>query len=131
MKKILIIISLLFLYSCETPLNEIVPFSGYWRVIFVNQSNQQLPEFTIVIKDDGTFSNKVKIYNGVDSVFLKGAVDNNGTILGQFGDSLGTVKTGSFNGVLNEINGAKYGSGTWSDTARGSNSKGTWITKSN
>jgi len=131
MKKFLIIISLLFFYSCETPLNDIVVFSGYWRVICSNPSNNQLPEFTIVITDDGTFSNKVKIYPNVDSVFVRGAIDNNGTILAQFGDSLGVNKTGIFSGTFYEINGAKYGSGTWIDTARGTNSHGTWLARSN
>jgi hypothetical protein len=131
MKKFFILISLLFFYSCETPLNEIVVFSGYWRVICNNSSNTQLPEFSIAIKDDGTFSNKVKIYPNVDSVFVKGTVDNNGTLVGQFCDSLATYKTGSFSGTLTEINGIRYGSGTWIDTVRGANSRGTWTAKSN
>jgi hypothetical protein len=131
MKKFFILISLLFLYSCETPLNEIVVFSGYWKVICNNSSNSQLPEFSIAIKDDGTFSNKVKIYPNVDSVFVKGAVDNNGTLVGQFCDSLATYKTGNFSGTLTEINGIRYGSGTWIDTVRGANSRGNWTAKSN
>ena len=131
MKKFFILISLLFFYSCETPLNEIVVFSGYWRVICNNSSNTQLPEFSIAIKDDGTFSNKVKIYPNVDSVFVKGAVDNNGTLVGQFCDSLATYKTGNFSGTLTEINGIRYGSGTWIDTVRGANSRGNWTAKSN
>jgi hypothetical protein len=131
MKKFFIIISLLFFYSCETPLNDIVVFSGYWRIICSDPSNNRLPEFTIVITDDGTFSNKVKIYTNVDTVFLKGAIDNNGTISAQFGDSLGVNKSGSFTGTFYELNGAKYGSGTWKDTLRGANSYGTWLAKSN
>lgn len=131
MKKFIIIILAVFLYGCETPLNDIVAFSGYWRVICSNNSNTQLPEFSIVIKDDGTFSNKVKIYPNVDTVFVKGAVDNNGTLVGQFCDSLATYTTGSFSGTLTEINGIRYGSGTWIDTVRGANSRGTWTGKSN
>jgi hypothetical protein len=131
MKKFFILISLLFFYSCETPLNDIVAYSGYWRIICSNPSNTQLPEFTIVIIDNGTFSNKVKIYPNVDSVFLKGAIDNNGTIIAQFGDSLGTNKTGSFSGSFYEVNGIKYGTGTWIDTLRGANSRGTWTAKNN
>lgn len=131
MKKVFILISLLFFYSCETPLNEIVVFSGYWKVICNNSSNTQLQEFSIAIKDDGTFSNKVKIYPNVDSVFVKGMVDNNGTLVGQFCDSLATYKTGNFSGTLTEINGIRYGSGTWIDTVRGANSRGNWTAKSN
>lgn len=131
MKKLFILIPLLFFYSCETPLNDIVVFSGYWRVICSNPSNNQLPEFTIIIMDNGTFSNKVKIYSNVDSVFVKGAIDNNGIILAQFGDSLGVNKTGVFSGNFYEINGARYGTGIWNDTIRGANSQGTWIAKSN
>lgn len=131
MKKIFILIISVFLFSCETPLNDIVIFSGYWRVICSNSSNSQLPEFTIVIKDDGTFLNKVKIYPNTDTVFIMGAIDNNGTLLAQFGDSLGTYKTGNFSGSLYEINGVRYGTGIWNDTIHGSNSFGTWIAKSN
>lgn len=131
MKKFFILISLLFFYSCETPLNDIVVFSGYWKVICNNSSNSQLPEFTIVIKDDGTFLNKVKIYPNVDTVFVMGAIDNNGTLLGKFGDSLGTNKTGNFSGSFYEINGVRYGTGIWSDTLHGANSHGTWVAKNN
>jgi hypothetical protein len=131
MKKFFIIISLLFFYSCETPLNDIVVFSGYWRVIFTDHNNTRLPEFSITIKDDGTFSNKIKIYPNIDTVFLKGAIDNNGTISAQFGDSLGINRSGSFIGTFYEINGAKYGSGTWKDSLRGPDIYGTWLAKSN
>ena len=131
MKKILFFILLLYWYGCESPLNEIVPFSGYWNVVCFNSSGSQLPMFTILIKDDGTFSNKVKIYANVDTVFVKGAIDNNGIILAQFSDSLGNNKTGNFSGSFHEINGVKYGSGIWSDTIRGAGSIGTWTAKSN
>jgi hypothetical protein len=130
MKKIFILISLFFFCSCETPLNDIVVFSGYWKVICSNTANNQLPEFTVVIIDDGTFTNKVKIYPNVDTVFIKGAIDNNGVLLAQFCDSLGINKTGSFSGNFYEVNGLRFGSGIWSDTIRGSDSRGTWTAKS-
>lgn len=131
MKKFLVPILLLFFYSCETPLNEIVVYSGYWRVICSNPANIALPEFTIVVKDDGTFNNKVSIYPNVDTVFLMGKMDNNGTLSAQFGDSLGVNKYGEFYGSFYEVSGIRYGDGKWKDTVHGSFSYGTWKAKNN
>lgn len=131
MKKLFLLILLVFFYSCETPLNDIVVYSGYWTVICTNPSNFQFPEFTIVVKDNGTFRNKANIYSNIDTVFVMGTIDNNGVLVGQFGDSLGTYKYGDFSGNFYEESGIRYGTGTWNDTLHSPNSYGKWKAKSN
>ncbi len=136
--KIKSIISLLILFvliiytGCkENPLTEVSIYNGPWKIDMSYNNSSIYREASILIKDDGTFCNKIFIYPGIAYLFIQGNININGDFTAQFGDSCGVNLTGSVSGSFSESAGITIGTGEWNDTLRSSSAKGTWIVRRN
>ena len=115
----------------ENPLNEVSIFSGPWKIDMSYNNSSTYREASILIKDDGTFCNKIFIYPGNAYLFIQGNINVNGDFTAQFSDSCGINLTGSVLGNFSESAGITIGNGGWNDTTRSSYAKGTWIARRN
>ena len=119
-----LLILMLRITACtETPIEQIVTFSGTWKISFNNATGQYIGESTVTIEDDGSFCSIVDLSSGVNNVFVKGKVAFNGRITGGFTGACSQTAVGNFSGDFDELLGAGFASGIFSDTATGS---GNW-----
>jgi len=127
-----ILLVLIIYAGCkENPLNEVSVFSGPWKIDMSYNNSATYREASILIKDDGTFCNKVFIYPGNTYLFIQGSINVNGDFTAQFGDSCGVNLSGSASGSFSETAGITLGTGDWNDTIRSPLAKGTWIARRN
>jgi hypothetical protein len=117
----IILILMIRITACtETPIEQIVTFSGTWKISFNNASGQYIGESTVTIEDDGSFCSIVQLSSGVSNVFVKGKVAFTGSITGGFTGACSQNAVGNFSGEFDELLGAGFASGVFSDTATGS-----------
>ena len=83
----------------------------------------------VIIKDDGTFCNKLFEYPSRDSVTFQGLIDNYGRITGNFSTVCGGTQRGAVDGGFTEVSGVLYGYGRWVDTLVWHSAIGTWLSK--
>ncbi len=121
--SILLILMLRITACTETPIEQIVTFSGTWKISFNNATGQYIGESTVTIEDDGSFCSIVQLSSGVNNVFVKGKVAFTGNITGGFTAACSQNAAGNFSGDFDELLGAGFASGIFSDTATGS---GNW-----
>lgn len=117
---ILLILMMKVMACTETPIGQIVTFSGTWKISFNNASGQYIGESTVTIEDDGSFCSIVQLSSGVSNVFVKGKVAFTGSITGGFTSACSQNAVGNFSGEFDELLGAGFASGVFSDTATGS-----------
>ena len=119
-------------YGCsETPITQIVPYSGSWNFTFTNNHNIAFARAFITVQDTGNFCGKVTVIQSGEIFYLIGGITFEGVITGGFSSSCQGQITGSLNGTFNELMGAVYASGTFNDTTRNPGYKGTWQAKRN
>jgi len=115
----------------ENPLTEVSIYNGPWKIDMSYNNSSTYREASILIKDDGSFCNKIFIYPGNAYLFIQGNININGDFTAQFSDSCGINLTGSVSGNFSESVGITIGNGGWNDTLRSSSAIGTWIARRN
>lgn len=117
--------------GCETPVSQIVPYSGYWSFTFSYDDGTAFANSAIKIQDTGAFCGQLIIAGSSTVVFIKGDVSGDGKISGGFADECQGNISGSIIGTFTELMGAGYASGTFSYTIQNPNYKGTWQARRN
>lgn len=117
--------------GCETPISQIVPYSGNWRFIFTYTDGNAFADSYITIQDSGAFCGKLTVSGSGTVVYIQGDVSGSGQITGGFANDCSGSVRGSFTGSFTEIMGAGFASGTFSDTIKNPLYKGTWIARRN
>ncbi|MBK8552484.1 MAG: hypothetical protein IPL53_15990 [Ignavibacteria bacterium] len=135
-KKILLITALAYIFAalntgCETPIGQIVPYSGNWKFTFSYDNGSVFASSNILIQDTGAFCGKITVMETGNIFYIKGDVSGYGEITGGFADSCSAPVTGKIIGSFTELMGAGYASGTFTDTLQNPGYKGTWQARRN
>lgn len=117
--------------GCETPISQIVPYSGNWKFIFTYTNGNAFADSYIAIQDTGAFCGKLTVSGTTTVFYIQGDVSGEGQISGGFADDCSGSVSGSLSGSFTEIMGAGFASGTFSDTTKNPGYIGTWIARRN
>lgn len=117
--------------GCETPVSQIVPYSGNWRFIFTYTDGSSFADSYITIQDTGAFCGKLTFSRTDSAIYIQGDVSANGQITGGFANDCSGSVRGNLSGSFTELMGAGFASGTFSDTVINSIYKGSWIARRN
>ena len=117
--------------GCETPVSQIVPYSGNWRFIFTYTDGNAFADSYITIQDTGAFCGKLTFSGSGTPIYIQGDVSGTGQISGGFANDCSGSVRGSLNGSFTELMGAGYASGTFNDTLKNPGYKGTWMARRN
>jgi hypothetical protein len=112
--------------GCETPISQIVPYSGNWKFTFSYDNGTAFANSFITIQDTGDFCGKISVIENGNEFSIQGDVSGYGIITGGFADSCSGSVTGNITGSFTELMGAGYASGTFTDTLQNQSYKGTW-----
>lgn len=120
------------IYSgCETPVSQIVPYSGNWSFAFTYNNGTAFASSNITIQDTGAFCGKLSVIGTGNEFYIQGDVSGDGNVSGGFANDCSGSVTGNMSGVFTELMGAGYASGTFTDTLQNPNYKGTWQARRN
>jgi len=117
--------------GCETPINQIVGYSGSWKFTFTNDNGTALGNSILTIQDTGAFCGKFSVIATGSQYYIKGSVTADGVVSGGFTNGCDSSVAGNINGTFTELMGAGYASGSFSDTLHSPNNKGTWQARRN
>lgn len=134
--KIFMIILTVCLYTvlysgCETPVSLIVPYSGNWSFTFNYANGTSFANSAITIQDTGSFCGKLTLSGSSSFFYIRGDISGDGKIEGVFANDCSGSSSGKISGTFIELMGAGYASGTFNDTLRNPNYKGTWQARRN
>lgn len=117
--------------GCDSPVSDIVPYSGNWSFTFSYVNGTAFAVSEVSVQDEGDFCEKLVLSGSGTEFYIKGEVTADGVVNGAFANDCSGALSGSLNGKFTELMGAGYASGTFSDTLRNSNYKGTWKARRN
>lgn len=125
----LVFVAIMFSGCDETPISEIVVYSGSWTVILEKQDASLLGQCNTQIEDDGSFCSEISISGSQNLVRLKGQVLSSGVVSGGFAANCGQTAAGVFEGDFGELLGAGYASGTFNYSGNPGIGSGTWYAR--
>ncbi|MCX6161406.1 MAG: hypothetical protein NTV87_08755 [Ignavibacteriae bacterium] len=117
--------------GCETPIYQIVGYSGSWKFDYKYDNGTPFGQSILTIQDTGSFCGKFMIISTGGQYYVKGRVTADGLVYAGFANGCDSVVTGNISGTFTELMGAGYASGKFSDTLRNSAYKGTWQARRN
>ena len=136
-RNVIVILSLLCFSTMldngcsETPITQIVPYSGSWNFTFTYNNGVTFAQSYITVQDTGDFCGKLTVIENGSVFYIKGGITYQGDITGGFAGNCESQANGTLNGTFIELMGAVYASGTFNDTLRNPDYKGTWQAKRN